>query len=144
MQLVAIWSAIISLLAFAVSIYAICQNKKDTFQTVASLIISQKNFFLDVYSRHHKSYETDENSKFLIDEAASNYYNSLEGACGLYLKNGLDKNLFETMFKEEISTLEEGLGIASFINRNEVEGDTYSSILKVSKIISSRKMRIGV
>lgn len=126
-------SIFISFVALAISAFTWFQNKRDSFQQIASLIIAQKAFFLETYEKHADKYDEDENSKYLIDEAAANYCNALESACALYLDFGISRKLFKTVFKDELITVVKNEGIASFLEEKDVNGDikTYESIRKV-------------
>lgn len=81
-------SIVISIIALVISVFSWIQNKRESFQQIVSLIITQKTFFLETYEKHADKYGENKNSKYLIDEAAANYCNALESACALYLDFG--------------------------------------------------------
>ena len=111
--IIAIISAVISLVAIIVSIRSFLQGKKEAFQNEAQKLISQKNEFLNSYMQICTGDFDDETREYLMSEITGNYCNAFESACSLYLKNAIDKQLFKATFIDEVKTICSGEGIAA-------------------------------
>lgn len=68
----------------------------------------------------------------MIQESAANYCNIVEYACALYLRNGLDKKLFEITFKSDVLAVKRKEGPYEMIaNKSKLNSDEYENINRV-------------
>ena len=125
----------ISVVALIISLVTISQSKKEAFHSTVALIASMKQNYLEMYALHNSNYDKDSDAKYVIEEAAANYINSVEIACALYLNNGINKKLFKIVLKDELEIISRTEGVASFLSIGDMDGsnDVYKNIRLVSK-----------
>lgn len=113
---ISIVALIVSIVSAGISLYSLFQKKMDSFQSIASLIFDQKSRYLEAYEKHHEHHDSDEHAKYLLDETAVDYCNAFEHACMLYINNAINRKLFRQVFRDEIRSIVEGEGVASFLD----------------------------
>lgn len=130
---VSIVSIVLSVSAIIFTYLNFIQTKKDAFRSLSEFLIEQKESFInsikDTYSISDEDIKT-----YMQRELASNYCNAYEHACGLYLNNAIDKELFKNVFRDEILLIVNGEGVAEPV-ANLLKGDAriYENIKKVGK-----------
>jgi len=115
---------------------AFFQSRKDAFQSVSQVLLASKSAFLEAYRSivSDKTITIDQRN-YLLEEHASNYCDAFEVACNLYINRALDRELFKDVFKDEIETICNGCGIATFLENPPClfKGDVYKNIVEVAE-----------
>ena len=132
---VSIISAGVAFIALIISIRSFFQGKKVAFQNEAQKLFSQKNEFLNGYMRIVSENIDDNIKEYLLSELASNYCNTFESACSLYLRKAIDQDLFKEVFIDELRSICSNDGIASGLEFpvSKATGDIYQAIRTVGK-----------
>lgn len=97
---------------------------------MANIIADQKQKFYDAYLKYMNSSD-DEAEEYVYKECIAEYINSYEIACSLYDKGTINKELFKSLFKNELNSIRNRKGISKYLDENDFLPDNYTYIEKI-------------